>query len=1111
MSALPPDPSARAERPGVSSVHRTGARGGSLRARVVAILLLTSMPVAGVALHQHVQGRHALVAQLHGDALALARKVAGRPGALTGSGDALGQAMAVAPEGAIAALLDPLGRPLSLYAPPGQRPSVPTPLHSGPEGAASTLHPDPSGSRYAWAAVPASGAPAGTLLAVALPAESALTRGEASLRRELALVWLFTLLAMVVAWASLDRLLLRDVSRMVGVARRIGGGDLEARSHIRGGPAEIRELAAAVDQMADALGQRERDRQVAEARLRESEANLRLAQRVGRVGSWHYDLVAGSLDWSDELYRIYGLSPVDFTPTAATAPHFAHPDDRERVLAERDRVLREGGEFTCDYRVLLPGGEERMLSSRALVQHDADGRAVAMIGTVQDITERIATERAIAEGEQRERARAAELAAVLDAVPAAVWIAHDTQASRLTGNRAAHALLDTSVASTDGHDHGTATLFPVDTRVFKDQVEIPPYELPMQVAAGLGIEVRDFEQQLVFRDGRARTVYGNATPLLDRTGQPRGAVAAFMDITDFKQTEEDLRREKRRAEVTLAAIADAVITTDAEGIVDYLNPVAESLLGIATPQAVGRPFSSLCRIRHEIHGADPIDLATACLSRNGRVELNDQHVLERIDGTELFIDASAAPLRDAAGTAAGCVLVLHDMTQQRTIALQISWQATHDALTGLINRVEFERRLARVLDSVREDPARVHAVAYLDLDQFKVVNDSCGHAAGDELLRQLAARLHERLRKRDTIARLGGDEFGLLLEDCPPEQAMRIASSLVQAVADYRFNWQGKVFTLGVSIGLVVIDRDAGSTASVMSAADAACYEAKERGRNRVHAWHPDDAELSRRQGEVQWVDRLRGAIEENRLRIDAQPIVSLAPAAAGAAPRRRLELLMRVVDEQGGIVPPGAFIPAAERFRLMPQFDRWMVRRALQWLASEQAASGSADLPICSINLSGTSIVDDTLLGYIRDQFHSSGVPASCVCFEMAETAAIANLPRATHFITELRAMGCSFALDDFGSGMSSFAYLKHLRVDFLKIDGSFVRDMVDDPIDCAMVEAINRIGQVMGIRTIAEHAEDERIVQRLREMGVDYAQGTGICPPQPLPTPLSAETPAG
>jgi diguanylate cyclase (GGDEF)-like protein len=416
-----------------------------------------------------------------------------------------------------------------------------------------------------------------------------------------------------------------------------------------------------------------------------------------------------------------------------------------------------------------------------------------------------------------------------------------------------------------------------------------------------------------------------------------------------------------------------------------------------------------------------------------------------------------------------------------------------------------------VLDSVREDPSRVHAVAYLDLDQFKVVNDSCGHAAGDELLRQLAARLHERLRKRDTIARLGGDEFGLLLEDCPPEQAMRIATSLVQTVADYRFNWQGKVFSLGVSIGLVVIDGTAGSAASVMSAADAACYQAKERGRNRVHAWHPDDAELSRRQGEAQWVERLRGAIENNRLQIDAQPIVPLAASTPGVTPRRRLELLMRVVDEQGGIVPPGAFIPAAERFRLMPQFDRWMVRRALQWLAAEQTAAGSASaLPICSINLSGTSMADDTLLAYIREQFHSSGVPATCVCFEIAESVAVANLPQVTHMISELRAMGCSFALDDFGSGMSSFAYLKHLRVDFLKIDGSFVRDMVDDPIDCAMVEAINRIGQVMGIRTIAEHAEDERIVQRLREMGVDYAQGTGIVAPQPLASLSTLAPPA-
>ncbi len=1076
---------------------------------MVGVLLLASLPVAGVALHQHVTGRAHLVENLHQEALALARKAASTPGVATGAGNLLAWRLQSAPAGTVAVLIDPDGRPRFTYPPElpgGVRLPVPAGLVPDEEGSGGSVHPDGEGRRRAWAAVAAPEAPAGTLLAVAVPAESALIDGEARLRRDLALVWLATVLAMIAAWASLDLLLLRDVNRLATVARRIGDGHLDAASGIRGGANEVRELASALDQMADKLGRREHEWRVAESRLRESEANLRLAQRVGNVGSWHYDLVEDTLDWSEELYRIFRVDPATFRPTAASAPHFVHPDDRDLVISARHEALHAGREFRVDYRVVLPDGSERIVSSRALVQHDANGRPVAMIGTVHDITDRIAAEKAIADSEQRERARAAELSAVLDAVPAAVWIAHDTQGTRLTGNRAAHALLDTTVQPTDEQAPGGSELFPVDTAVFKDQIEIPPYELPIQVAAGLGIEVRDFEQQLVFRDGRTRTVFGNATPLLDRESRARGAVAAFMDITDFKKTEEALRAEKRRAEVTLASIADAVIVTDDRGQVEYLNPVAESLLGIPAAQAEGRPFSTLCRIRHEIHGADPVDLATACISRNGRVELNDQHVLERVDGTEVFVDASAAPLRDAAGTATGCVLVLHDMTQQRTIALQISWQATHDALTGLINRVEFERRLARVLDSAREDPGRVHAVAYLDLDQFKVVNDSCGHAAGDELLRQLAGRLHERLRKRDTIARLGGDEFGLLLEDCPPEQAMRIAGSLVKAVADYRFNWQGKFFSLGVSIGLVVIDSDAGSAAAVMSAADAACYEAKERGRNRVHAWHPDDAELSRRQGEAQWVERLRGAIESNRLQVDAQPIVPLGPSVPGVTPRRRLELLLRVIDEQGGVVPPGAFIPAAERFRLMPQFDRWMVRRALQWLAAEQAASGSASLPVCSINLSGTTIADDTLIPYIRDQFRSAGVPASCLCFEITETVAVTNLPQASHVIAELRAMGCSFALDDFGSGMSSFAYLKHLRVDFLKIDGSFVRDMVDDPIDCAMVEAINRVGQVMGIRTIAEHAEDERIVQKLRELGVDYAQGTGICAPQPLPSLLSA-----
>lgn len=459
-------------------------------------------------------------------------------------------------------------------------------------------------------------------------------------------------------------------------------------------------------------------------------------------------------------------------------------------------------------------------------------------------------------------------------------------------------------------------------------------------------------------------------------------------------------------------------------------------------------------------------------------------------------DLSARVKVESSGEIGTLGAAFNSMTTRLSGMLEdLEYAASHDALTALVNRQEFERRLQRVLETARAEQVE-HALCYLDLDQFKVINDTCGHVAGDELLAQIAMLLRGQVRERDTLARLGGDEFGVLMEHCSLAQAERVAKALREAIEGLRFVWEGRSFDIGVSIGLVSITEFSESIANVLSAADRACYAAKDEGRNRVHVYHEDNAELARRHGEMQWATRIPRALEEHRFHLVSQPIV---PLNSGVSRGEHYEVLIRMEDEEGRIVLPGAFLPAAERYNLSVKIDRWVTGRTLQWLADDPKRL--RNLFLCTINLSGHSLGDEAFLQFIIRLFDQSNVPPKKICFEITETATIANLFNATRFMKALKELGCQFALDDFGSGFSSFAYLKSLPVDFLKIDGVFVRDIVDDPINLAMVKSINEIGHAMGKRTIAEHVENDAILEKLlSEIGVDYVQGYGIARPQRL-----------
>ena len=605
--------------------------------------------------------------------------------------------------------------------------------------------------------------------------------------------------------------------------------------------------------------------------------------------------------------------------------------------------------------------------------------------------------------------------------------------------------------------------------------------------------LRNAELRLRRRDGREIVVLENARAVFDASGKLLGHEGTLSDITERKRAELAEQEAKGRAQVTLQSIADGVVTTDAGGLVDYMNPVAELLTGWRLADALGRPVGEIIAIREENTG-EPMENPVCVTLQSGEVtELGEHSLLVSRNGREIPIQDSAAPIRDRAGRLVGAVLVVHDVSKERQLRRQLAHHATHDSLTGLINRREFEARMVEALESARR--GRKHVLLYIDLDQFKVVNDTCGHGAGDHLLRQVTALIRGRMRASDTVSRLGGDEFGVLLEDCGVERAVEIADDLRASIRDYRFVWKDAAFDIGASIGLVCVTEDSASIESLMSAADVACYAAKDAGRNRIHIYQQGDA--AERHAEMQWVSRVTRALEDGRLELYFQPIV---PIDGNQDRRGHYELLVRMRDENGRPVPPSAFIPAAERYNVMPMIDRWVISHALEHLAFRREDGPRDEGYSLAINLSGTSLNDDSFLDFVLDQIGQHNPAPGAVCFEITETAAISNLARAAHFMNELKAQGCEFSLDDFGSGLSSFTYLKNLPVDYVKIDGHFIRNVAGDHVNQCMVDSIKRVGNAMGIRTIAEHVEDRETLEILESIGVQYAQGFHIAAPAPV-----------
>ncbi len=594
------------------------------------------------------------------------------------------------------------------------------------------------------------------------------------------------------------------------------------------------------------------------------------------------------------------------------------------------------------------------------------------------------------------------------------------------------------------------------------------------------------EYELKRRDGSVITITENARLNRDERNQPVGYEGTVTEITERKRAEQRFYDEKERAEVTLQSIADAVITTDHFGTIDYVNPVAEKLTGWPSRDACGRHVTEIVKLVNEGSQQPIADPVSGALQSGEPLGLADQTVLVSRRGVQVPIQATVAPIRDRNGNTSGAVMVFSDVSRERRMKRLLSYQAAHDALTGLINRREFENRLNGALESARADHNVRHALIYVDLDQFKVVNDTCGHPAGDQLLREVTGLLQTRVRANDVLARLGGDEFGVLLENCAPDQALRIADALRQAIRDLRFEWDTSSLQIGASIGIVEINHQTESVATLLSAADIACYSAKDGGRNRVQVYDP--ASASARHREMRWIARLTNARDEDRLDVVFQPIVRIAEPADA---RPHYELLLRLQDEDGTTVLPDEFIPAAERYNLMPSLDRWVVEKALRDIVPSVKDGVEEATFMVAVNLSGTTLSDPGFLEFLIETLENYEPTPGALCFEVTETAAITNLGHASYLMREMASRGCLIALDDFGSGLSSFNYLRSLPVHYLKIDGQFVQKVATDAIDRSMVEAIVQVGKAMGIETVAERVETPEVLETLREIGVGYAQG--------------------
>jgi diguanylate cyclase (GGDEF)-like protein/PAS domain S-box-containing protein len=628
--------------------------------------------------------------------------------------------------------------------------------------------------------------------------------------------------------------------------------------------------------------------------------------------------------------------------------------------------------------------------------------------------------------------------------------------------------------------------------------------LPTKIVMALQQEPDSLSSQMRLKkqcrthNGRSKMIAWTVRVLHGINDRVVGAVCVGNDITESARSNQksrsrysELLPDEALTNTVLDHIYDGVITVGKDGLVEYLNPVAEQMTGWVCHEAKGQPLKDVYHVVDEKTREPRIN---SVFDRQNRQQPRKTLLLRR-DGWEFTIEDTSSKIRDENGNVAGAAIIFRDITELQGMERWMLYEATHDTLTGLINRREFDSRLNQALAAARAE-GRHYALCYIDIYNFKLINEHHSREAGDELLKQIATLLHSKVRDTDVLARLSNDEFGVLLNNCSMHNAIETANAFRQAIRDHSFEWEGESINVGISIGLVPIHADSGGVGDVMGLADAACYVAKDKGNHRIHVYRSQDVAVKQRHADLNWVQRIRTALDENQFRLFCQNIVPLN--VPDAQHMTHHEILLRMLDKNGDIIRPASFIPAAERYSLMPSIDRWVVQNALELL--NDRLRRNQQIGVFAINLSAQSLDDENFLGFVIDQFDKTCIPASHICFEITESTAISNLMSATRFMSILRGMGCRFALDDFGRGFSSYGYLKNLQIDYLKIDGSFVRDLANDPVDHAMVESINQIGHIMGVQTIAEFVETHDALEKLMTLGVDHVQGYQLGKPRPM-----------